>query len=847
MSIRVKIVIACLSCALVPLITYAGYTYARTVGHLHRLEDAQLAAREIAVGQALDDVLSEELSDLGDTATWAAFVRAVERGDAGRLRRQLAALPDVTAGGTAQLVTPDGELLVSAGAAGSEPLWLVPEVQRVAGVGGEAAGYENLGGRLMIAAARTVPSGPGPGETLAVLAVARPVDEQLLSTIGSYAGVRVQVAPADVAEKFRSAGAPDQATDGAMNQFGETFTDDDSRSAYLGVYDTDGYRSGLIQISMERSAVGQAVSEIRTMAAVALVAAFAVAVLAALLLSRRISRPLQELATAAVGIAAGDTRQDVRVSGDDEVGQLAGAFAAMSETITERVTDLSDKIRGLADELIDLDVVFGETVTDVVDVEAEIAHMMPRLRSLLKARLVCLYQVDETGTPRLVYGDAGGEPARLEDAARRAAESGATLASPGVAAAPLKCAGRETGALVVFADDRRFDAEDVALLSALAGHAAMATQNAATFQRLESSYLSTVTALAGAIETKEDYPPDHCRLIAAMAEIVGGRLGRGEADLRLLRYAAVLHDVGKTGVPESVLRLPGRLDREQSTLVAAHTVIGESIVARIPYLRPVAPVIRSAHERWDGQGYPDRLHGDQIPWAARVVFVCDAYCAMVSDRPYRKALTPEAAFAELVDKAGAQFDTRVVGAIVDSRDAIERLFLAGQGAAAGQVDRVLATVLFTDIVGSTVKAAEMGDGAWHEVLDRHNATARALLKRYRGVRIETAGDGVFATFDGAARAVECAAAIGRELAPLGLMIRAGCHTGEIELMGADVGGIAVHIGARVAALAGPGEILVSGIVKDLVAGSGLAFVDRGEHQLKGVPGVWRLYAVELPE
>ena len=844
MSIRVKIVIACLGCALVPLITYAVYTYARTIAHLDQLEEAQLAAREIAVGQALDDVLSEELADLGGTATWGAFVRAVERGDAGWLRRHLASLPDVSAGGTAQLITPDGELLVSAGSTGAKSLWLVPEVQRVAGLGGQAAGYETLDGRLSIAAARTIRSDSG--EPRAVLAVVRPVDEQLLSTIGSYAGVRVQVAPADVAEEFRSAGAPDQATDGVMNQFGETFTDDDSRSAYLGVYDTDGYRSGLIQISMERSAVGQAVSEIRTMTAVALAGAFAVAVLAALLLSRRISKPLQELATAAVAIAGGDTRQEVRVSGGDEVGQLAGAFTAMSERITERVTDLSDKIRGLTDELMDLDMAFGETLTDVVDADAETARMLPRVGSLLKGRLVCLYQVGEDGGLRLVHGDAGAESARLEDAARQAVASGATLALPGVAAAPLTRAERETGALVVFADDRRFDAQDTALLSALAGHAAMATQNAATFQRLESSYFSTVTALAGAIETKEDYPPDHCRLIAAMAGIVGARLDRGEADLRLLRYAAVLHDVGKTGVPESILRSPGRLGHEQSMLVEEHTVIGESIVARIPYLRPVAPVIRSAHERWDGHGYPDRLRGEEIPWAARVVLACDAYCAMVSDRPYRKALTPEAAFAELAEKAGAQFDPRVVGAITDSRAAVERLFVTGDEAVGGQVDRVLATVLFTDIVDSTVKAAELGDGAWYELLDRHNATVRALLKRYRGGRIETAGDGLFATFDGAARAVQCAAAIGRELAPLGLSIRAGCHTGEIELMGADVGGIAVHIGARVAALAAPGEILVSGIVKDLVAGSGLAFADRGEHELKGVPGVWRLYAVVEP-
>jgi class 3 adenylate cyclase/pimeloyl-ACP methyl ester carboxylesterase len=159
------------------------------------------------------------------------------------------------------------------------------------------------------------------------------------------------------------------------------------------------------------------------------------------------------------------------------------------------------------------------------------------------------------------------------------------------------------------------------------------------------------------------------------------------------------------------------------------------------------------------------------------------------------------------------------------------------------MDRVLATVLFTDIVGSTDKASEVGDAAWTDLLSRHHEVLRAMLARYRGTEVGTAGDGLLATFDGPARAVKCAQAIIQAVRPLGLEIRAGCHTGEIELLGADVGGIAVHIGARVAALAGPSEVLASSTVKDLVAGSGLVFEDRGEHTLKGVPEPWRLYKV----
>jgi class 3 adenylate cyclase/pimeloyl-ACP methyl ester carboxylesterase len=159
-------------------------------------------------------------------------------------------------------------------------------------------------------------------------------------------------------------------------------------------------------------------------------------------------------------------------------------------------------------------------------------------------------------------------------------------------------------------------------------------------------------------------------------------------------------------------------------------------------------------------------------------------------------------------------------------------------------DRVLATVLFTDIVDATARAVRLGDRAWRELLQRHHETVRTQLGHFRGREIDTAGDGFFASFDGPARAIHCACTIRDGLGELGLEIRAGLHAGECELMDEKVGGIAVHIGARVAAQAQPGEVLVSSTVKDLVAGSGISFQERGEHELKGIPGEWRLYAVE---
>jgi class 3 adenylate cyclase len=195
--------------------------------------------------------------------------------------------------------------------------------------------------------------------------------------------------------------------------------------------------------------------------------------------------------------------------------------------------------------------------------------------------------------------------------------------------------------------------------------------------------------------------------------------------------------------------------------------------------------------------------------------------------------------AKLVELAGVDHLPAVGNgdAIIDE---IEE-FLTGIRPA--DTDRVLATILFTDIVGSTERALALGDRRWRELLEQYYGVARRELLRFRGREIDTAGDGLFAAFDGPARAIRCACRIRDELRPLDLEIRSGLHCGECEVVGEKIGGIAVHIGARVAAVAAPGEVLVSNTVKDLVAGAGIGFKDRGTHVLKGLPGQWPLFAV----
>jgi class 3 adenylate cyclase len=160
------------------------------------------------------------------------------------------------------------------------------------------------------------------------------------------------------------------------------------------------------------------------------------------------------------------------------------------------------------------------------------------------------------------------------------------------------------------------------------------------------------------------------------------------------------------------------------------------------------------------------------------------------------------------------------------------------------IDRVLVSVLFTDIVGSTERAASLGDQRWRALLDRHDHIVREQLRIFRGREVNTTGDGFVASFDGPARAIRCGQVIVDATKALGIELRVGLHTGECEVRGDDLGGLAVHIAARIGSLASPSEVLVSGTVKDLVVGSGIEFLDRGKHQLKGVPGSWRLFHVK---
>jgi diguanylate cyclase (GGDEF)-like protein len=271
-----------------------------------------------------------------------------------------------------------------------------------------------------------------------------------------------------------------------------------------------------------------------------------------------------------------------------------------------------------------------------------------------------------------------GEPLLLDDAAaceHAVSVEGTARIEESILAVPLNYGARVTGAIVVSKLGLgQFDEDDQRLLEVLAGHAAVALENArlyeaarreaetanALLEDLERTFLSTVEALANALEARDEYTSSHARWITDTALRVGEELGLDGDTLKRLELGALFHDIGKIGIPNSILLKPGPLTEEERALIETHPEVGARIIAPIDQLQGVCEIVRACHERWDGGGYPDGRAGDAIPLEARIIFACDAYHAMTTDRPYRSALPPAEALRRLQEAAGSQFDPRVV-------------------------------------------------------------------------------------------------------------------------------------------------------------------------------------------
>jgi HD-GYP domain-containing protein (c-di-GMP phosphodiesterase class II) len=234
---------------------------------------------------------------------------------------------------------------------------------------------------------------------------------------------------------------------------------------------------------------------------------------------------------------------------------------------------------------------------------------------------------------------------------------------------PISVSGRVWGALTVQEDHvDAFDEDDLRLLMTIADQLGAALRSVTLFEQLERAYLGTAEALAAALEAKDSYTASHSHSIVANAEAVGRELGLSDSELRALKLGAAFHDIGKLAVPEAILNKRGPLTEEEREIIERHPEAGEMILAPVEFLAPVLPLVRHGHERWDGLGYPDGLARQAIPLGARIIFACDAWDAMTSDRPYRAALPVSQARAEMRRAAGTQFDPAVVAALLELLD-----------------------------------------------------------------------------------------------------------------------------------------------------------------------------------
>jgi HD-GYP domain-containing protein (c-di-GMP phosphodiesterase class II) len=231
---------------------------------------------------------------------------------------------------------------------------------------------------------------------------------------------------------------------------------------------------------------------------------------------------------------------------------------------------------------------------------------------------------------------------------------------------PLWVGGELWGAINVEQDEpNAFDEDDLRLLTTIADQVGLALRSTTLYEQLERAYLGTAEALAAALEAKDFATASHSHALVRRVEGVGTRLGMSERELRVLRYGAVFHDIGKIAIPEAILNKPGPLTAEEWVVMERHTIVGEQILAPVEFLREVLPIVRHEHERWDGGGYPEGLKEEQIPLGSRVILVCDAYDAMTADRSYRRGMPHDHAVAELKDNAGTQFDPRAVDALLE--------------------------------------------------------------------------------------------------------------------------------------------------------------------------------------
>jgi HD-GYP domain-containing protein (c-di-GMP phosphodiesterase class II)/HAMP domain-containing protein len=670
-SLRRKFALAFLGSALVPLAVFAAVNYLRTSDGLNDIENRLVKTSTGAVERGL---AQQQSAGIAPFTLVPAFARSVARGD--RTAAQAAASNILQNRNLIQVEirAADGNLLAQAS--------ILPSAARI-GVGPATYAFQSYLGKPWVISSVPILAAGRQGSRLGTVIAAGQVDDARLRAVAQAAAapaslyVDGNLAASSTLGRSRldrlPAGSGRRTSGGWMTSFSK-------------VRDAAGRNVAVLSVAVPDSAFGAIRSSMRTTAGLAFGLALAAALVAALLLAHQVTRPLRALSRAAEAMSNGEMRQHIPVTGKAEVAVVARAFNRMSERIAETVDELAGQIQHLSRDLADLSLV-GETLAQSHDAKTELEGVAKRVQAMTRSDFCGIHLVEDGQLSAGIYaGSVNGSMLGVEELVRwttavddvattsslaedeRLSELAARAATgiSSVMVVPVVHQTRTIGAISVGSHRRRdYPASTAALLSTVASQVATALRHAETFKELEASYLQTVEALAAALEANNEYTAAHADTIARMALAVGRKLGLSGPELRRVEYVALLHDIGKIGISSEILDDRGPLSVEQRAVVMQHTVIGERIVSRIDYLRPLAPLVRAAHERWDGDGYPNGLTGEAIPLESRIAFVCDAFHAMTSDRPYRPRLSEAQARQELRDSAGSQFDPAVVGAFLE--------------------------------------------------------------------------------------------------------------------------------------------------------------------------------------
>ncbi|MCL5291013.1 MAG: HD domain-containing protein [Actinobacteria bacterium] len=389
-------------------------------------------------------------------------------------------------------------------------------------------------------------------------------------------------------------------------------------------------------------------------------------------ISKRLSNPLEKVADAARAIASGNLSERVAVQSADEIGDLAEIFNKMADSLEQRAEELTHRINELS-VLHDVSAAFGRTSNLEQLMDALIAPAL----ELSKAEACYIGLANDGGIGLLPetwralnHVDSEERAAVLRDLAVADLEKSSAPVmhdDPNlghVACIPLRLGDSTNGIMAVSRKNPGFSRGEIRLLSTLGGEAAVAVEKVRLFNGLRESSVNTVKALANAVEAKDPYTRGHSEQVARYSMLLAGELGLSELQKQSLETAAYLHDIGKIGVSDDILVKPGTLSKEEQSAIQQHTLVGANILSAAPFPWPITPVVRHHHERYDGKGYPAGLSKGEIPLTSRILAIADAFDAMISDRPYRRARSVDEALAELQRCAGTQFDPYLIGLFV---------------------------------------------------------------------------------------------------------------------------------------------------------------------------------------